>query len=530
MKRVLLTALSMIVVAALAVGLTVAYLQHSDGDVNVMTMGNVKIAQHEYERELDANGNYVTVLAEKRGEIGYKLTKFTQAKPLYPATGAVTGWDDVKVCFEQLDGNKLGRMDILEGLSNVQDKFVFVENTGKSDAYVRTVIAYEVGSDADAFGDLIMVSTNVFWKSTDVGVVEIDDNNYYVVEYVYDGNSYAENGTVTEGANGKHPDGIVHPGEFTYNNLAQVYMAGKATNEDVEAIDGNGNGTYDILVVSQAVQSAGFDDAQTALDTAFGKITADNNPWVSTDAQGNRTENVPDIPVVVTDGEALAAALTEGKDVILKEDVVLENSVEIPSGKDVTLNLNGNKISGSVDTPASLIANNGTLTIDGKGEIAISFSGTVDNGKAVCAISNRGTLTVNGGTVKNTGVGNQIGYAIDNYNGASLTVNGGTITAAGSSYYDAIRLFCGSTETTVTVNGGEISSIWAQNPSAGKATEVKGTVIVNGGTIGTVYYENYTTVKVADGVSTNVTPYGAGSDKVTSASVDGYTVYSFVHE
>lgn len=519
MKRTLLTALSMIVVAALAVGLTVAYLQHSDADVNVMVMGNVKIAQHEYEREVDANGNYVTVLAEKRGETGYKLTKFTQAKPLYPATGAVTGWDDVKVCFEQLDGNKLGRMDVLEGLSNVQDKFVFVENTGKSDAYVRTVIAYEVGSDADAFGDLIMVSTNVFWKSTDVGVVEIDNNNYYVVEYVYDGNSYAENGTVTEGANGKHPDGIVHPGEFTYNNLAQVYMAGKATNEDCAAIDGNENGTYDILVLSQAVQTAGFADAQTALDTAFGKAADKATEWFG------GTE----ISAVVTDAQGLAAALSEGKSVILNEDVVLETAVEIPAGKDVTLNLNGNKISGSVDAPSSLITNNGTLTIDGEGEIAVSFSGTVDNGKAVCAIANRGTLTVNGGTVKNTGVGNQIGYAIDNYNGASLTVNGGTLTASGSSYYDAIRLFCGSTETVVTVNGGTISSIWAQNPSAGKATEVKGTVIVNGGTVGTVYYENYTTVKVADGVSVAVTPYGAGSDNVTSASVDGYTVHSFVH-
>lgn len=414
---------------------------------------------------------------------------------------------------------------------NAVDKFVTVENSGKSDAYVRTLIAFEMGSlSVERFGKVISSEIRADtegngkqpWKYGFDGVITVAGNNYYVCELVYCG------AKISSGY--RHENGVLPAGDTTYPNLCQVYMAAEATNEDVEAIDGNGNGTYDILVVSQAVQTAGFDNAQIALDTAFGKITADNNPWVSTDAQGNRTENVPDIPVVVTDGEELAAALTEGKDVILKEDVVLENSVEIPAGKDVTLNLNGNKISGSVDTPASLISNNGTLTIDGEGEIAISFSGAVNNGKAVCAISNRGTLTVNGGTVKNTGVGDQIGYAIDNYNGASLTVNRGTITAAGSSYYDAIRLFCGSKETTVTVNGGEISSIWAQNPSAGKATEVKGTVIVNGGTIGTVYYENYTTVKVADGVSANVTPYGAGSDKVTSASVDGYTVYSFVHE
>jgi hypothetical protein len=154
----------------------------------------------------------------------------------------------------------------------------------------------------------------------------------------------------------------------------------------------------------------------------------------------------------------------------------------------------------------------------------------VDNSTAVNAIANRGTLIINGGTIGNTGVGNQIGYGVDNYNGAVLIVNGGTITASGSSAYDGIRLFCGGTETVVTVNGGEISSIWAQNPTTNKAEEVKGTVVVNGGSVTTVYYENYTTVKVADAASAAVVPYGAGSDNTEMTTEDGYSVYRFCHD
>lgn len=319
MKKIIALLLVIALTAALSVSLTMAYLQDSDDDVNVMTLGNVKIEQHEYERQVDADGNFVTYTeTERDGDpTGYKLTGFTQAKPLYPATGAVTGWDSTKVYFAQLpDDSALGAMDILDGINNVQDKFVFVENTGKSDAYVRTIIAYEVGTKTDAFGDLIMLNVNVFWKSNDIGVVAIDGNNYYVVEYVYDGNQYPEGGTMVESANGKHPDGIVHPGEYTYCSLAQVYMTSKANNEDVKAIDGNNNGTYDILVLSQAVQVEGFDNAEEALDAAFGDITTDNHPWTE--------DVVKNFPQVADTSDELIEALETGKNVILTDDVKID--------------------------------------------------------------------------------------------------------------------------------------------------------------------------------------------------------------
>ena len=226
------------------------------------------------------------------------------------------------------------------------------------------------------------------------------------------------------------------------------------------------------------------------------------------------------------------ASETAGCTVILLTPIELTETVTVPATADFTLDLNGQTISQSSTEAVSMLVNNGSLKIKDsvdEGAIALTFTGTPNPSVAANTISNRGVLVVDGGEISNTGNGNQIGYAIDNYNGATLTVNNGTITASGSSYYDGVRLFCGSTETVVTVNDGTISTIWAQNPSAEKATEVKGTVIINGGTIGTTYYENYTTVKVKNGVTATVTPYGNGKENTTTTEIDGYTVYSFDH-
>lgn len=230
----------------------------------------------------------------------------------------------------------------------------------------------------------------------------------------------------------------------------------------------------------------------------------------------------------------LEQAIAKHPSAALIGDVVLKDTVVVPEGKTFTLDLNGHTITMKTAEYKSAIENNGTLTIKDSGEnggIAMIFTGTPSTAKAVNAISNRGKLTVQGGNISNSGNGNQIGYAIDNYNGATLTVKGGNITASGSTYYDAIRLFCGSKETKVTVSGGYISSIWAQNPSANKATEVNGSVVVTGGEIGTIYYENYTTVTITTKIAGNynVVAYGANSENATSAKVAKNTVYSFAN-
>jgi len=310
LKKILAFVLSMVLVAGISVSGTMAFLQEADADVNVMSLGNVKIKQHEYEREVDADGNYVP-----DATYGYKLKDFTQGKPLLPATEldangnpynfGAGDYDTTRVKMSQVGSH--GSMDVFVN-KNAQDKFVTVENTGKSDAYVRTIIAFELGSLTEArFDEVIRTSSFMYgqgvWNVTDIGTVVIDGTNYFVVEYIYNG---------AKSLGGVHENGVLPAGDTTYPNLAQVYMTASATNEDVEKIDGNKNGTYEILVVSQAVQVEGFADAETALNAGFGDITTTNHPW---------TEGAP---VVVEDADELVEALESGKDVVLNDNIKID--------------------------------------------------------------------------------------------------------------------------------------------------------------------------------------------------------------
>ena len=114
--------------------------------------------------------------------------------------------------------------------------------------------------------------------------------------------------------------------------------------------------------------------------------------------------------------ETLAAAVvaaTADQTVTLLKDVT--EAVTIPSGKTVTLDLNGHKLSNAAGQHT--IVNNGTLTITG--------NGTVDNnsnGKG--ALYNDGTATVNGGTFTHSNRGTVL------YNLGTMTINDGVFTGA----------------------------------------------------------------------------------------------------
>ena len=338
MKKYLLTGISYVLVAALAIGGTFAYLQDSDEDVNVMTLGNVQIEQHEYERATNADGSYKTDTID--GVTSYVLQDFTQAKPLYPAiipaNGSLNGvqwdYDPIYVRMSQVDS--YGGAQVFN-TPNAVDKFVTVENTGKTDAYVRTIYAFESGSvgTIEELDEIVysgdFMSASKVWITTDIGFATIDGNNYYLVEYIYNGAKHL----------GGNHDGFLPAGETTYAGLCQVYMKSTATNEDCVAIDGNGNGTYDILVLSQAVQTAGFENAKTALDTAFGKTADKAAEWFG----GVSIPSVfswEGVNYITEDGTATASAaggdtiyrgiLSEGKstasDIVIGEGIVRLNN------------------------------------------------------------------------------------------------------------------------------------------------------------------------------------------------------------
>ncbi len=243
MKKKILTTLSVVLILGLAALGILAYLQSEDSDVNVMTLGNVSIDQIEKEWN------------EEQTE----LQDFTQDKPLYPYVGTL-GWANT-----DKDGGAYRTFT----MNNVVDKYVSVKNTGESPAYVRTFIALEMGSfDYEEFNK-VGISNNKYngvefqfegaWDWNYDGVMEIEGKKYNVMVAVH-----------------KDP---VAAGETTIPSLNQVYLSKDATNEDVEKLDGNGNGTYDILALSQAVQVEGFSDANAALNTAFGNPAEGYNPW-----------------------------------------------------------------------------------------------------------------------------------------------------------------------------------------------------------------------------------------------------------
>ncbi len=435
MKKKLLLCLSLALIAAMLITGTMAYFTDTDSDANVMTLGNVDIAQHEYERVVDADGNYEKITVTKADgstQESYKLQEFTQAKPLYPAVGNPNGgYDPTYVRFEQLgDPNKVsGGQQFFADLKNAQDKIVLVENTGKSDAYVRTIFAFEMGelTSIDEWHTIIMDCTGNNgepWSYKYTGVINIDGNNFAVMEAVYTGYSYG---------NMRHNGGILPAGEWTYNSLAEVYMTSDATNEDAEAIDGNKNGTYDILVLSQAVQTAGFADAQTALDTGFGKTAEKAAEWF-----GGIT-----IPEVVQ-GDVVGSSTDYGYHVADGESVVFDD-IDVTSGGGISVWGTAEFNSGSIVTNSTstsgrhvfyLAAGNdgeGLLTIN-DGEFTFSPNNLQRKGYYICAHGEGAIVIVNGGTFNKPSQRTDGMISSDPYKGGICEYEGGQVIIRGGSF------------------------------------------------------------------------------------------------
>ena len=415
-KKLLALCLVVVLLVTAVVGGTMAFYADTDSDVNVMTLGNVKIEQHEYERKVDADGNYTTDTID--GVTSYELKDFTQGKPLYPIVGdpsspvgyPYAGWDNITVRMSQVDS--YGGMQVFEG-KNAQDKFVTVENTGKNDAYIRTIVAIEVGAGK---ADLIGISCHTNWTKNAVGEVKIDGNNYYVYEYIYMG---ASDGS-------RHVGGVLPAGETSYPNLSQVYLKSVATNEDVEALDGNDNGTLDILVVSQAVQVAGFADAETALNAGFGDITTTNHPW---------TDGVVVPDKFASNFDELKDAFAEGGNVLLTDDIAMTELLYVEDGVKVHLNMNGKKMTaaGTIDPDTGFLCVNegGSLTIDGNGTFDLGAN------PGLSFIVPKGEVVIENGTfIREVPAGTdpaKVGAMFVGTKVGSLVINGGYFDGG---YYD----------------------------------------------------------------------------------------------
>ena len=274
LNRKLVLFLSLVLSLALATGGTLAYLSDTDADVNTMTLGNVYIVQNE----------------QQRNDAG-ELVPFENNQPASPAVNLEAGhWTTLDV-----NGHEV---ELWEGVENAIDKIVSVTNTGKSEAYVRTLVAIE--SPAEHY----MMEAPIYWQANEAfstspypvgGFKSTDGHAYAVLCYTY-------------------PEALA-AGETSMPSLLQVHLGSEATNEDVEAL----GETWDILVLSQAVQTAGFADAETALNTAFGEVNDTNlATWfraAKNDIGSPSDEPLPEgwpnnnPPKFVTNADELKAAL-----------------------------------------------------------------------------------------------------------------------------------------------------------------------------------------------------------------------------
>ena len=472
-KKIL--ALVLVVALSVSAGIlgTVAYLTSEDSDVNTMVLGSVEIQQLEYERVVE-NGEWVsTGETDKYGYTPDKLQPFTQDKPLYPAVFA-----DGDIKWDDRNGNQnasgdgshqqswgqvgaSGSNQLFDGsVKNAQDKMVFVKNTGKNGAYVRTWIALEQGDiPADEFKNVIMTNSNKNHWSWEVAAtdVEIGGNKYVVWCATYLGPK-------------SNPTGILAPNTVSYPSLLQVYMRPEADNAEVEAIDGNDDGVYNVLVFSQAVQADGFVDATTALTAAFGT----EHPWVTEVKNGNSLQN------------ALNAMPVQN--VELTENTTA-TTLAVKAGSELTVKLEDNTLQ------ATYLNNYGDLTVE---------NGTLTAGTAkdYSMIGRPGSVT----TFNDVNI-NAAGGAVAAVDGAKVIFNSGSVTINSTSTSQRYNFYAAGEGAEIIINDGTFS-FEAYKQRSYVCAVGGANVVINGGTFGVApNHPRWTTPFSVDADST-LTIYG----------------------
>ena len=226
------------------------------------------------------------------------------------------------------------------------------------------------------------------------------------------------------------------------------------------------------MATATAPVTALADDATTGTESGAETGESGSGETGSTGKTGGTTE--PDTSAknegVKTIDELNAAIIAAGEtETTIKLAADITGDVVVPEGVNITIDLNGKKITNS---DGHTITNNGTLTIEGEG--------TVDNithGKA--ALYNKGTVTLNGGTFDRTqengqsdsSSGGNSYYTIKNV--GNMTINEGVnvLTAKGNGelgrfsslvangYYNGTTYDNdkGEEKPTLTINNGTFS-------------------------------------------------------------------------
>lgn len=252
------------------------------------------------------------------------------------------------------------------------------------------------------------------------------------------------------------------------------------------------------------------------------------------DSFGDDYDLDAELPMYIASADALQAALAAGGEVSLDSDIIVDGeSFTIPVGVEATLNLNGHDITidraidASVGTSAPTFVVQGSLTVEGEGDVVLTTN-IVNNTNVTAPIfRNEGKLTINGGNYLANDASAPVTGAmiivsiVDTclYQGEAVTtINGGTYSVAGraGNLFRNFPTHNANVSAKLIINDGtfnknpdkEVSYIWNHQNNASYVT----TMVFNGGTYNGVVYEDY---------------YGQADITVTDAAIaGGLTAYS----
>lgn len=404
-KSTLIMVLSLVLSLVLAAGGTLAYLTDEDGDINVMTVGNVQIVQNEQQRV-------------DQGKANSALEEFEQNKNMMPI---------VNKGMEKIDQDVNGwgvSMRDEDTYRNYVDKIVSVTNKGNSDAYVRTIYAFPEAGDFNTtynaaeqwfhWNGVSDTDTNPangwIWGKDKTTEWPANTNNWDVYENVeieVDGEKKIYDVYVVTNKN------VLAAHETTAPSLLGMFLDARVDCE-VNA-DGTLNYTFvgaddkeynlgdisklEVLALSQAVQADGFDTAWEAFEAAFPTNVENLQKWlgdieVGSPGDKNDTNNPPVFAdVEVSTSEQLMAAI---KNAPAGEEYVIDlnagnytTNINIGEGKNVVIRGSGDDtvISGQIaatsSTPGGITLKNLTVKVDNSIQDTTGISQT---GKSAIAL------------------------------------------------------------------------------------------------------------------------------------------------
>ena len=382
-------------------------------------------------------------------------------------------------------------------LSDNDNRATFVMNGGKLDATIRAIDASpdEVLENCDVTingGEIVGKQLGIFWPATGKLTITGGSITAATAVCVKSGSLEITGGTLI-GNGAKYDYDFEIMDSIPTGEALVIENVGDSTfYEFVDAVSVTGGTFISVNAAAVGSYAATTQNASAVAVTEFiagGIFSSDPFDYVafghvvSVGDDGYYSVSVID-DTIDTEGK-LAAAVSAGGKIVLGDDITLTQTLTIPAGKSVFLDLNGHTISQTKEQTAaySMIVNNGTLTItDSAPEVGgISYTDSGNGGEYVSnTIQNNGLLSIAAGTIDNysgaTVAANGYPHVIDN--SGTLIITGGTVWCE---YYSAIRTWCTTDDDTAVTIAGNCFIHGAVDMYNVNGNANKGSLTISGG-------------------------------------------------